>query len=121
MYALHLAALDKRIKGCYSCSWVNDVFEHSRPDWSYFNAQNTFTAAEVGALICPRTLLIAMGDKDQLFDSKKTEKECSRIRLFYEQADCLENFQMKIFDGEHETDKDNTELKILLKKIKENF
>lgn len=118
MYALHLAALDTRIRACYSCSWVNDVFEHSRPDWSYFNAQNTFTVAEIGALVCPRTLLIAMGNRDPLFDSKKTEIECLRMQLFYEKASCLKNFQMKIFDGEHETDKENTELEILLKKIK---
>ena len=120
MYALHLAALDVRVKACYSCSWVNDVFEHSRPDWSYFNAQNTFTAAEVGALVCPRTLLVAMGNNDQLFDSRKTESEYSRIRLFYQQAACLDNLRIKIFSGLHETDRDNAELEILLKKIKEN-
>ena len=121
MFALHLAALDTRIKACYSCSWVNDVFEHSRPDWSYWNAQRRFTAAEVGALICPRALSVAMGDRDQLFNSKKTEEECERIRLFYRQAGRESELQTKIFQGEHETDKENTGLEFLLKKIEENL
>jgi hypothetical protein len=72
MYALHLTAIDERIKACYSCSWVSDGYSVSWPDWSYFNAQNTFTSVETVGLIAPRSLVVAMGDKDELFDSKKT-------------------------------------------------
>ena len=110
MYALHLAAIDTRIKACYSCSWVCDGFLNSWADWSYKNAQNTFAVAETAGLIAPRALVVAMGDKDELFDSKLTEKECVRIKEFYKVFGAEKSFLLEIFDGTHEFDKSDTEL-----------
>lgn len=117
MYALHLAAIDTRIKACYSCSWVNDCFEHSWADWSYCGAQNRFTTAETAAIIAPRTLVVAMGNKDELFDSRLTENECEKIKPYYQIFDNAENFKYKIFDGVHETDKSDEEIDFLLDKL----
>ena len=120
MYALHLAAIDTRIKACYSCSWVCDGFVNSWADWSYKNAQNTFAVAETAGLVAPRALVVAMGDKDELFDSRLTEKECARIEKIYGVFDAKENFLSRIFDGVHEFDKGNTEFEFFFNKLRCN-
>ena len=118
MYALHLAAIDTRIKACYSCSWVCDGFVNSWADWSYQNAQNTFAVAETASLIAPRALVIAMGNKDELFDSRLTEKECVRIGEFYDAFEAKENFMTEIFDGVHEFDKGDKEFEFFFNKLR---
>lgn len=117
MYAFHLAALDTRIKACYSCSWVADGFVYSWADWSYKNAQNTFATAEVGGLIAPRALAVAMGNEDELFDCKLTEKECARIKSFYSAYGAEQNFLTVIFDGKHELDKGDEEFDFFFSKL----
>lgn len=117
MYALHLAALDTRIKACYSCSWVCDGFVYSWADWSYKNAQNTFATAETAGLIAPRALAVAMGDKDELFDSRLTEKECGKIEEYYKAFEAAENFFVEIFDGTHEFDKGDKEFEFFFDKL----
>lgn len=113
MYALHLAAVDMRIKACYSCSWVNDSFIYSWPQWSYQDAQKKFTTAEIAALICPRTLVVAMGKNDPLFDSKNTVRVCEKILPYYEKLGKADAFQYVIFEGVHEADVADVELDFL--------
>lgn len=113
MYAVHFAAIDPRIKACYSCSWVCDGFEYSWADWSYKDAQNAFSVAETVALIAPRPLSIAMGNQDELFKSALTELECLRIKEFYRSFNAEDKFQTIIFDGKHELDKGEQELDFL--------
>ncbi len=104
MYAIHLAAVDVRIKACYSCSWFNKAFIHSWGDWSYRNAAKTFTSAETAAMIAPRALFIAMGDKDNLFDSKITEEEYARLLPYYRIFEAEAQCKLRIFPGLHEQD-----------------
>ena len=118
MYALHFAAIDTRIKACYSCSWVCDGFVNSWADWSYKNAQNTFATAETAGLIAPRALVVAMGNRDELFDSRLTEIECARIEEFYNAFDAKENFLTEIFDGVHEFDKGDKEFDFFFNKLR---
>ena len=118
MYALHLAAIEPRIKACYSCSWVNDSFTHSWPDWSYFNAQNLFTSVETAALVAPRALVVAMGDHDCLFSDKLTVEQCEQIKLYFKQLRCPEQFLSIIFDGDHELDVGPAEMDFLFDKLK---
>lgn len=118
MYALHFAAMDTRVKACYSCSWVCDGFAYSWADWSYKNAQNTFATAETAGLIAPRALVVAMGDHDELFDSGLTEKECARIAQFYKAFNAEENFLVQIFDGSHELDKGDKEFEFFFNKLR---
>lgn len=117
MYAIHFAAVDKRIKACYSCSWVNDCFVHSWADWSYYNAQKRFTTVETCAMIAPRPLVVAMGDKDELFDSNVTVKTCEELKKYYAAFGKSSDFKYVIFDGTHETDKSDEEIEYLLKNI----
>ncbi len=104
MYALHLAAVDTRIKACYSCSWFNRAFEHSWGDWSYRNAAKLFGSAETAALIAPRALFIAMGDNDNLFDSKVTEEEYARLAPYYQALGAEDQCKLRVFPGLHEQD-----------------
>ena len=117
MYALHLAAVDARIKACYSCSWVNDCFINSWADWSYLGAQKKFATAETAAMVAPRALVVAMGDKDEMFDSKFTEKECEKVKEYYKVFGKEENFKYVIFDGVHETDKGEEEMGFLMENL----
>ena len=116
MYALHFAAADTRIKACYSCSFVCDVFEWVKDDWSYQNAQNTFAIAETAALIAPRRLVIAMGVNDPAYQ-KGTDKECERIVPYYQTFGASEDFKYVTFEGVHEVDKSDGELEFLLEKL----
>jgi len=113
MYALHLAAVEPRIKACYSCSYVNDLFCRYWVDWSYKNAQNTFTTAETMALVAPRALVVAMGDKDDLFPAQETLELSEAAAAYFEEFGKRENFKTCIFEGVHETDKSDEELKFL--------
>lgn len=117
MYALHLAAIDTRIKGCYSCSWVCDGFVNSWADWSYKDAQNTFAVAETAGLIAPRALAIGMGDRDNLFDWRFTQKECERVQAFYQEFQAENHFRYRIFEGEHEFDKGEECLEFFLAEL----
>ena len=117
MYALHFAAIDLRIKACYSCSWLCNGFEYAWAEWSYKNAQKIASSAETAALICPRALVVAMGKKDSLFDYQKTEKSCLQIKEFYKEFTCEKKFKYILFDGEHEIDKSNEELNFLFENI----
>ena len=117
MYAICFAAIDTRIKACYSCSWVNDTFVHSWADWSYFNAQKRFTTVETCAMIAPRPLVVAMGDKDNIFDSNITVKSCEKVKEYYAAFGKESDFKCIIFDGVHETDKSDFEIDFLLKNL----
>ncbi len=102
MYALHLAAVDTRIKSCFSCSFFNCGFRISFVDWSYFNAANTFSIAETAALICPRAAVCAIGNKDELFDYRFALEEEKRTAPYFEYAGVPQNHKLIIFDGTHE-------------------
>lgn len=117
MYALHLAAVDTRIKACYSCSWVGDIFVYPWSDWSYKNAQNTFAVAETAGLVSPRALVLAIGNRDELFDSTWTEKACGRIEEIYDAFGVKENFCLEIFDGMHEFNKNDKEFDFFFNKL----
>lgn len=117
MYSLHLAAIDNRIKACYSCSWVSDEFEYSWADWSYQNAQLASGTVETAAMIAPRALIIAMGERDTLFSYKLTQKTCNKIAKYYREFGCEDKFLPVIFDGGHAFDKADTELDFIFDNI----
>lgn len=117
MYALHLAATDERIKACYSCSWVNDCYVHSRADWSYKNAQNAFTVAETAAMIAPRALVVAMGDEDELFDWRLTKKTCEEVKRYYAAFGSRKKFKIVVFNGQHAVDTSDEELDFLFENL----
>lgn len=118
MFTVYLTAFDKRIKCACSCSFVNSTEGLCRMnDWCHFNEANTFGVAEVCALICPRPLVVAMGDKDQLFDSKLTLEQGERIKEFYKAYGKVDNLVCYEFDGYHEFDKSDKGLDFLFKNL----
>lgn len=117
MYALHFAAVDTRIQACYACSWISDVFEFVKDDWSYQNAQKTFTAAETAALVAPRPLVAAMGVDDFIYP-KGANQECERIKPYYEVFGKENHFKYVTFQGWHEVDKSDEEIDFLLNALK---
>lgn len=80
MYTLFMSAVDTRIKSAISCSFFCDRFKNSWADWCYKDCGESFLDAEVAMLSYPRRLYIAMGDSDELFGIKDTEKEYERIK-----------------------------------------
>ena len=118
LYSLYLAALDDRIKACYSSNWVCDSFTFPMYDWSFLNAEKRFSIAETAGLICPRSLVVSMGDKDFLFPFKETEKECLKIIEYYKEYGCVDQFKLVIFDGDHEFNKKNDEYDFFFSKLK---
>ena len=120
MYASHLAAIDTRIKACYSCSWVHDTFETAWTDWCYLNARSTFTTSEILALIAPRALIVAMGDKDHLFDYKNTMECCRQAQTYYEKFQKEDLLHCIVFDGAHELDLGEEELDIFFCELGKN-
>lgn len=104
MYALSFSAYDTRVKACLSSSWFNDRFRYSWSDWSYLGAQSKFTDAEIAALICPRRLMIAIGDKDCMFDSYAAEKEAAETRKYYRYCGKETEFGFYIYEADHEFD-----------------
>lgn len=116
MYALHLAAVDTRFKACFSCSWVCDVYEWLKIDWSYQNTQNTIAAAETAALIAPRTLVVGMGNNDPAW-KLGTVRECAKISSYFKKMDCENKFRYIEYEGVHEVDKGDEWLDVLFEGI----
>ena len=113
MYTLHFTAIDTRVKAAYACSWVCDGFAWSQGDWSYLNAQKTFTVAETVAMIAPRPFVAAMGDKDAMFSHLLTTAEMQNAKPYYEIFGKAENLKCVVFDGVHEVDNGEEELDFL--------
>ena len=120
-FALHLAAIDPRIKACYSCSWVSDEYCYSWADWSYYNAQSLFGTVETAAMIAPRALTVAMGDHDKLFLADLTRKACDGIAEYYRVFDREDRFLPVIFEGDHELDQGESELDFLINALNESI
>lgn len=102
MYALHLSAVDERIKSTISHCWFNDRAKQCWSDWTYFNAENLFFDSEVASLILPRKLYIGVGDKDMTFLTQDAEKESKRLIKFAEDMGYSSKLRFTIFDGGHE-------------------
>lgn len=117
MYALALAAADTRVKVCYSSSQFNDRFIYSWADWSYYNAQYTFTDVETAGLVAPRALCIAVGDKDETFDYKSAKEQAEKVKKYFKAADASEKFDFYVFDGTHEVDKSSRGIDFLFDNI----
>lgn len=99
-YTLYAAACDTRIKAALACSHFNDRVRYDWSDKVWNNAANTFLDAEVGALVCPRSLRIEVGSYDEIFSPETAKAEYLRLRKYYTEAS--DNLQFNIFKGGHE-------------------
>ena len=117
MYALCFSACDTRIKACCSSSWFNDRFKYSWADWSYKGAQSRFTDCEVAALICPRTLVLTIGDKDCMFESSISEEKAQAVKEYYKYFNKDDKFSFYIYEANHEFDKSDKGIDLILKEL----
>lgn len=104
-YALDLAAYDTRVKACCSLGHFSDRYCYPDRDWCYPNALNIISDAERAALVCPRALIIGMGDHDWIYDSEPSVQESRRVEGYFEAFGVPGNYDFYVFDGSHETDK----------------
>lgn len=117
MYALHFGALDMRIFATYSSCWFSDRTKHNWPDWTYFNAENTFFDTEVASLVLPRKLYIEVAKDDEAFPASDCQFERARLENYAKQAGHSDGLTFKEFDGKHELDLDGTALECFVKDI----
>ena len=99
-YTLYTAAAETRIQAALSCGFFNDRIRFNWPDWVWKDAAHTFLDAEVGALVFPRPLWIAVGDEDPLFDAASAKEEHQRLAGYY--ASLPDRLHFEVFKGNHE-------------------
>lgn len=117
-YTLYTAALDKRIKAAISCSFFGDRDKYPWSDWAWKPENGFFLDPEVSLLAFPRSLCIAVGSKDELFDVKYAEAELERLRLMSEKAfGNTDWLKICVFDGTHEFIKDSEPLEWLISRL----
>lgn len=116
-YTLYTAAVDTRIRSAVSCSFFNSRDKAGWPDWTWQSSAEKFDDAEIACLIYPRTLMIEMGDKDNLFDSKYTVASFEKAKKLSEGlgGDWID---LKVFDGVHELYKGDEHIERLIREIK---
>lgn len=107
MFSMVAGAVDTRLKCVYSCSWFNDRSKYPWSDWVYPSMFSLFKDAEIGGLIAPRPLFVAIGKQDVLFDYRFALEEAERLKAFYDETGDSENYQFHIFEGNHEFDKND--------------
>ena len=99
-YTLCTAAAEKRIRAALACSFFNDRTKYHMADIVWKNAANTFSDAQIGALVCPRYLRIEVGDNDNLFDAESARAEYEILKAYYKEAP--DHLQFHVFHGYHE-------------------
>jgi len=79
--------------------------------------QNKFTVTEIGALVAPRALVVAMGTEDELFDFKITEAVCEDIRAYYSELGASTMLKTVIYPLNHVIDTEDTEIALLFEEL----
>jgi len=103
-YTLFTAAVETRLRVALSSCFFNSRTAYDWPDWTWFNAANTFLDAEVAALVCPRALCIEVGQHDELFDVALAAPEVDKVRAHYERLGLASRFRYTEHPGVHELD-----------------
>ena len=70
------------------------------------------------ALVSPRALVVAMGDKDELFSYKSTMEICEKASAFFREFNKQENLKLCIFEGTHEAENSEEEIEFLFANLK---
>lgn len=117
-YTLFATAIDTRIRGAVSCSFFNSRDVIGWSDWTWQCSAEKFDDPEVACLIYPRSLCIAVGDKDPLFPVSSAESSFQKLRKLCRDVgtDWLETI---VFDGVHEFYKDDAPILRLVEQLKQ--
>jgi len=65
------------------------------------NIFDTFGNAQVAGLVCPRPLMIQMGEKDTLFDLEGTRREAKKAAVYYKKLGIGDLFEYSEHPGGH--------------------
>ena len=79
--------------------------------------QNKFTVAEIGALVAPRAMVVAMGSKDEIFDYRITEAICDEIRAYYREFGASEKLNTVIYPINHMIDREDREIDLMFENM----
>jgi len=108
-YALVTPALDQRIKvSVSSCYFGVQEFRYegdelSVPsDFRFMDRFTLFRDSEIGALICPRALLIQAGKNDDAPHRDMGIKLAPSVASYYDRLGIADRFKFVVFDGGHE-------------------
>lgn len=102
-----LTATDKRVQAACISGYLGSTMASLRT-WGTCGSQTLpgllrwGDRAEVTGLICPRPLLIQIGEYDSTFASPDALAEYRRLQKIYRAADASENLGLDLFDGCHE-------------------
>lgn len=105
--SLHLAASDQRIHG--AC--ISGYFASTGNSLRNLNSCGSQILpgllqwgdrAEVAGLICPRPLLIQVGEYDSVFSSPDALREFARLETIYQAAGAKSKLGLDLFEGVHE-------------------
>ena len=119
-YTLFMAAVDTRVKAAVSCAFFSNRKDYAWSDWTWFDAENKFSDAEIACLVYPRKLCIEVGSKDDLFDIRSAREEIKRLKEMgsHQKADWLEVIE---FDGGHEFCLEDSPIEKLVKEITDDL
>lgn len=105
-YALHTAAIFPLIQvAAPSANFREHVAVLSRIDDPQKrvdrNIFDLFGDAQVVGLICPRPVMIQMGEKDSLFDLEGARREAKKAASYYEKLGIEDSFEFSVHPGGH--------------------
>ncbi len=104
---MFLSAADKRVSAACISGYL-DRTANSFRQWGVCGSQTLpgllrwGDRAEVAGLICPRPLLIQVGEFDSVFFAKGALREYRRLKRIYRAAGAGDRLALDLFDGCHE-------------------
>ncbi|MBQ8203524.1 MAG: dienelactone hydrolase family protein [Clostridia bacterium] len=112
-YTLFTTAVDTRIKSAVSSSFFNTRDKVGWSDWVWHNSAYKFDDAEVACLVYPRRIHLAIGDNDELFNYKHSEKSFEEIKEICKEVG-TDWVKLQIYEGTHEFIKDDEAINTLI-------
>jgi dienelactone hydrolase len=109
-YALFVSALDPRIKATVSSCYFNDrrsvltkgLETDAFLDWHFFGLLGDIADEQLVALVCPRPLVIEVGERDELFPADGAQAAYERARECYDRLGIADRLHFEVFEGGHE-------------------
>jgi len=106
--ALFLGATDHRVAATVVAGYFSSWAESHKVPWNMCGSQVLFGMlghmehVDLGALVCPRPLLVVSGREDMLFPVATAAAGVDRLRPLYERHGAGDRLVHDPFDGEHE-------------------
>ncbi len=107
-YALMCAAVDKRIALAYDSCCFSDHMQYmldgdrADTEFVWHDSERRFSFSEIGALVCPRPLIVEAGQGDAVFPIAATRKIVPGLAALYEQLGVGDRFHYVENGGTHE-------------------